>query len=93
MPLVVSTNFLRKKHDRFVDFNAFEKMPVVRASVCHPFSRQDLRHASENGVFISGKEGLSFTMRVQVQLCLPGGLARGRHNPEVPGSIPGPPTS
>ena len=30
-------------------------------------------------------------VRVQVRLGLPSGLAHGRHNPEVPGSIPGPP--
>ena len=35
------------------------------------------------------KEGLSFTMQAQVQLCLPSGLARGLHKPEVPGWIPG----
>ena len=38
---------------------------------------------------LSAKEGLSFAMRVQ--LCLPSGLAHGRHNLELAGSIPGPP--
>ena len=67
-------------------------MRDVRTIHFHPFSRRKLRHVSENGVFRVcklQKRVYLFAMRVRVQLCLTSGLAHGRQNPEVLGSIPG----